>query len=113
MGSDKIPGRTTSVWRAHGSALYVYYVSYPRTHDIAGSKKHDKGIWGKRVLWAVYFVWGIQDGAPWTFSIYRGIAKILPREGFLIVLIYGETWIYERDDSSHFGVESREYAAND
>ena len=105
MGSDKIPGRTTSVWRVHGSALYTYDVSYLRTRVIAGSTKHDKGIWGKQVLWAVCFAWEMQNGAPWTFSTYRGITKILLREGFLIVLIHGEMWVYERDDSSHFEVE--------
>ena len=113
MGSDKIPGRTTSVWRAHGSALFTYDVSYLRTRVIAGSAKHDKGIWGKRVLWAAGFAREMQNSAPWTFSTYRGIMKILPREGFLIVFIHGGSWVYKRDDSSHFGVESREYAASD
>ena len=94
MGSDKIPGRTTSIWQSHGSTPYVYYVSYPRTRDNAESARHDKGS-------------GVISSSLGTTRcfIYKGISyigKIPPREGFPIMYIHDETWICERDDSSLF-----------
>ena len=70
-------------------------MSYPRTRDNAESAKHDKGSG----------VISSSLGATRCF-IYKGISyigKIPPRGGFLIVHIHEEMWIYERDDSSHFG----------
>ena len=85
-------------------------MSYPRTHDNAGSARHDKGIWGNEYC-EQYILYGKQRIVHNEHFLYKGIGKIPPREGFLIMHIHREMWIYERDDSSHFGIESREYAA--